>query len=254
MFTRRWWLTLIAAAALAAGGDGGRIVGRSDDLAHCPNRCGVVRLTPEDGGPTLAQTDVDGEGNFAFEDVKPGVYRVRISMRSFREGSIPVVVRAGATVDLGHTGPGDFLSAWPGMNIDCMWSGPRAPEQACPLIAQGYVHVKRGCGADLEAGRSTCEHPDFVLAPGHGKALCLFPADGVKMAPVNGSKSGDWGYSNKPIRIDGYGAGNDFGVRKRHTRSNWHVLIMEPVEPDSAEITLWYVERACSAPWDHPCE
>ena len=126
------------------------------------------------------------------------------------------------------------------MMCDCVGSKAECAES---IVKRGYLVVKRGCGADLDAGKATCgnnSNADFVISTGEGTSLYLRPLDGTQITPLNSS---DGLYADEGIRMDGLGPGNDFWIRTAGGRVYSHVFTTDEVEPDSTEIKLWYVNR-----------
>ena len=244
MFTRCGLLTLICIASCAGQGDDERIVG------HVKDRSGggltaFVRLTPDDGGPTLVRSRADRHGDFTLEHIKPGVYAVRMWLQGFREKAVHgVVVPLAGSVKLGSILLEISSCDGPGTNCDC--AGSKA--QCADSVVRGtYLVVKQGCGADLDAGKATCGNDtktDFLTSSGEGNALYLRPTNGTLITPLNSTNANccDAAYADKPLRIDGLGPGNDFCVLTTKQRSS-HVFTADDVEPDSVEIKLWFVNR-----------
>jgi hypothetical protein len=237
MFARWWLLILISMAAFAADGGEGRIVGQVVDEAGAWLSGASVIVTPDGGGPPLFRTKAGPGGNFALEHVKPGAYVVRISSPGFRVERVHTTVSAGTAADLKSVALKIGNCDLPGVICDCF--GVEGYDDT--ILARGHLFIKKGCGADLDAGKVICEKEakaDLLFGPGDGAGLYLRPLNGALITPLDTQTYGD-----KPVRIDGLGPGSDFWVRAASGHSYSHVILTADVDPDSAELDLWYVSR-----------
>jgi hypothetical protein len=246
----RLLIVLAASTALASDGDDGRITGRIFDYSiqdqgavGAPLPGAIVRLTPVDGGPTLARTRAGRDGYFVLDGVKPGTYAVRMWLQGWREKAVRVDVRQRDPVDVG-TVRLDVAFDEPGVMVDC-------PDPTCGILSSGHVDLRRECTIDLDAGTSACgpetgarKKAGLVLISGEGASLWLRPVNGALMTVPKPGQSDCNGatYANRAIRIDGLGPGNDFCVITGKRRLS-HVFFADYVEPDSVQIKLWYGNR-----------
>jgi len=81
----------------------GRVFDQSgEDNSGAPLPGAVVLLTPDDGRPTLQRVLADARGQFVLDNVKPGIYAVRMWAPCLREKAAHgIVVTSRDTVDEG---------------------------------------------------------------------------------------------------------------------------------------------------------
>jgi hypothetical protein len=232
---------LISAALFAADDDGGRIVGQVVQQPCAPVSGALVRVGPDGGGPTLYRTQSAPDGHFALEHVKPDTYAVRIS--KYGHGQIrleSVVVATNGGIDLGRTWLDQLNCDAPGAHCGCVGDGCH------DVLRDGGLSVKLSCSADLESGVAACDNgsrADIRFIRGEGNSLYVRPVNGATIAPVSAFEARDSHFSNEPIRIDGTSAGASFWVHTAGGHSYSHLTLTSDVEPDSAELELWYVNR-----------
>lgn len=241
MVTRGLFLILIAAELFATNGADGRIVGRVTIEPCAPLGGALVWIAPDGGGPTVDSVESAPDGRFVLEHVKPGVYKVRAAKDGYyRESKLHgVVVSARATVDLGRVWlmHGDCDDP----NVHCGCVGDACRDD---VSRKGRLLIKRGCGADLDAGVAVCDadsKTDIRFSPGEGKSLYIRPTNGASMAPVDGFDARISEFSARPVRVDGLSPGASLWVHTASGHSYSHLVVTEDLEPDSAEIDLWYV-------------
>ena len=113
-----------------------------------------------------------------------------------------------------------------------------------PKIKTGALLIRRGCGADLEAGTPTCgdeKKVDFLFESGEGAALWVRPVNGASITPVDTPHAP---YSDRPFRIDGGDTGSDFWVRTASGHVYSHLILTADVDADSRELSLHFANRA----------
>jgi len=238
MFTRCGLLTLICIASCAGQEGEGRIVGRvfdqsGEDNSGAPLPGAVVLLTPDDGRPTLQRVLADARGQFVLDNVKPGIYAVRMWAPCLREKAAHgIVVTSRDTVDEGTV----RLEFAAGCSLKHMFVDARRI-------------VELGCGLDLDPGRSRCDRnskADLQFVRGQEGALYLRPLNGALMAlPGTTNESCQAGcicakYSDTPMRLDGFAHNRGLCVLT-HKRRFAQVFASEEAEPGSVELVLWYV-------------
>jgi hypothetical protein len=223
------------------------VVGRVVDEECTVVGGALVQLTREGGGTVLYSAQAASDGGFSLQSVKSGVYAARLSSVGFRVRRVhEVVVPERGTVDLRTVALRVQDCDAPGVNCDCF----AQEEHGCddPIVRKGRLSITQRCGADLDAGKVTCDlasKVDLVLGPGEGTSLYLRPMGGARITPVDSTRAS---YSDKPIRIDGLGTGSDFWVRTAGGRSFSHLILTADVDSGSAYVDLWYVNRPRQLP------
>jgi len=205
------------------------------DVTGGPVHNTSIRVLQSDSHLVAAHAISSKDGSFETGPMMPGLYTITANAPGFRFRIWPgVTVREGQIHDLGKLQIELGRCETPGMMCDTFGIAPLFPG----LIRQQELAVGLRCGADLVKGTSSCPtdaRADFTVAS-DGAAMYIEPVNGSALYVPNSSvdDSTDRVRSDARVRIDGFGPGIDFCVRRRDDRLS-HVYVTSEVSSNSTE-------------------
>jgi hypothetical protein len=175
----------------------------------------------------------DAEGKFESDLLPAGPYRILIAHPGFASRVLNVVVRLGATTNLGAIRMDIGGCDAPGMICDSigtdMSPNPRA---------QGYFELKRDCGMNVETRAVSCPAgaESHLQLREEGSGLYLVAGNGAMFTVIAPARAG--AYSEWRVRIDGLNQGIDVVLHTRE-RHEAHIYFTHDIDRDTALIKLW---------------
>lgn len=200
-----------------------------------------IRVLQSDSHLVAAHAISGKDGSFETGPMMPGLYTITANAPGFRFRIWPgVAVREGEIHDLGKLQIELGRCETPGMMCDTFGIAPLFPG----LIRQQELAVGLHCGADLVKGTISCPadaKADFTVA-NDGAGTYIEPVNGSALYVPNSSVDGctDRVRSEARVRIDGFGPGFDFCLRRRDDRVS-HIYVTSEVSADSADVRFWFM-------------
>jgi hypothetical protein len=196
-----------------------------------------VRVLKSESNLLVSKVNSDEKGFFEVDSLTTGSYTVTAWVSGFRLGRWEgIVIREGEIQDLGKLQLDFGGCDAPGVICDTFTSKPAIPG----LVKKAEITLRIGCGADVTRGVSSCpadKWADFMVTKAD-------PEIDVEALNRSAIYSPDTSFdqckslvrSDPKIRVDGFGPGQDFCVRRKDSIS--HVFVLSEIDANSTEVRI----------------